>query len=168
MSQPYLNGNVIVRSVLASVIIKTYLDFFNLHAQAMESHVSDRVPKKLNKLETHSSKKTVNSHAGSRDTRSSGQCSNCDIEKHPLYACPKFKSMSHDVKMSTVNLKKFVVIVLVLVKFGNNVLPSTGATSARNLTTHYCIWINRALSSTPDTVTAHIVPPQNPTLQNGT
>ena len=56
MSQPCLSGNLIVRSVLASLIIKTY-DFFNLRAQATELHVSDRVPKKLNKPETHSSKK---------------------------------------------------------------------------------------------------------------
>ena len=85
------------------------LDFFNLRAQATELHVSDRVPKKLNKPETHSSKKMpgyINSHICSIDSRYYGQCSICDAEKHPLYACPKFKLMSHEVKMSTVKLKK--------------------------------------------------------------
>ena len=32
---------------------------------------------------------------------SSGNCILCSSERHPLYACPKFKSMSHSDMMST-------------------------------------------------------------------
>ena len=137
-----------------------------LDCQATELHVSDRVPKKLNKPETHSSKKMpgyINSHVGSIGSRHYGKCSICDAEKHPLYACPKFKLMSHEVKMSTVKL--------------NNCLGS-GHIWKQCTSIHKCkvfqkrhhtlLHLDRqSISSTPATVTAPIVPPQIPTSQNG-
>ena len=81
------------------------LDFINLRAQATESNLSDRNLSDRNakkfRLETHHDKKKggfIGSHAGSIDARA---CLVCEADKHPLYACPKFKAMPHETKLST-------------------------------------------------------------------
>ena len=76
------------------------LDFMNLRAQATESNLPDRSAKRP-RPETHHDKKKagfIGSHAGSIDTRA---CLACEAEKHPFYACPKFRSMPHETKLST-------------------------------------------------------------------
>ena len=145
------------------------LDFLNLRAQATESHVSDRVPKRINKPEIHNSKRTpgiIGSHASGIDARSSSQCSVCDAEKHPLYACPKFKSMPHQAKLSTLKAKRLC----------SNCL-SSGHFWKQCTSIHKCKICQRphhtllhldqgSISSTPVAVTAPTVPPATP--QNGT
>ena len=69
------------------------LDFINLRAQASES------------LSTSSSKKPfpnkpVTSFAANA-SNSSPLCTVCKTERHPLYACPRFKLLPHDQKIST-------------------------------------------------------------------
>ena len=81
------------------------LDFINLRAQASESLVdpskkhtvpSARKPAQFGKVASFTA---VNDESGGR-----GPCVLCISGRHPLYACPKFKVMSHDDKIST--LKK--------------------------------------------------------------
>ena len=43
---------------------------------------------------------SVASHTANTEPYSS-QCVLCQTDKHPLYACPKFKDMSHDCKIAT-------------------------------------------------------------------
>ena len=79
------------------------LDFINLRAQASEASVSDAGKKSLgvgaSTKKTFPFAKAVASFAASADT--SGNCVLCKSSKHPLYTCPKFKSLSHDDKLST-------------------------------------------------------------------
>ena len=69
------------------------LDFINLRAQASESlpASSSRKPP--------SSNKSITSFAANASESSS--CIVCKTEKHPLYACPRFKLLSHEQKIST-------------------------------------------------------------------
>ena len=79
------------------------LTFINLRAQASEGSATAAI--KRVKSEPTPSKKTptigrsVASFASNHDTVSS-QSILCQNEKHPLYVCPKFKSLSHDQKVS--------------------------------------------------------------------
>ena len=73
------------------------LDFLNLRAQASESLVSST---KKNSALPPGKKSTQSGHvalfaaAGTNSNRN--PCIICTTERHPLYACPKFKLMSHD------------------------------------------------------------------------
>ena len=69
------------------------LEFLDLRAQASETSLSSskKPPRKSDHPVTTF---TANSH-------SSGNCILCNSERHPLYVCPKFKSMSHSDMMST-------------------------------------------------------------------
>ena len=84
---------------------KDLLEFIDLRAQASESSLSEAGKKSYKTDSASSSKKSfistkpVASFAASADT--SSNCMTCKSEKHPLYACPKFRSLSHDRKMST-------------------------------------------------------------------
>ena len=51
---------------------------------------------------------TVASHATNTDL-SSSQCILCKPDKHPLYACPRFKKMSHEsnVKLNSLCMNCF-------------------------------------------------------------
>ena len=80
------------------------LDFLNLQAQASESTVVEGGHKKP-KHDSHTRKGSVPignvaSHASSTEPQSS-QCILCKPDKHPLYACPKFKEISHGDKVAT-------------------------------------------------------------------
>ena len=68
------------------------LDFLNLRAQATESTLVDSGTKKSNPKKGY-----VASHVAHSNT--SGQCVVCK-DKHPLYACPRFKDMDHDSKLA--------------------------------------------------------------------
>ena len=76
------------------------LDFLNLRAQAIESNLPNRSAKKSRPENHHDKGRSgfISSHACRIDTRT---CLVCGADKHPLYACPKFKSMPHETKLST-------------------------------------------------------------------
>ena len=72
------------------------LEFINLRAQASETTTSDQ-NKKLSKGETHPNKKSFVSGKpvvlfAANTTDPVGNCVLCKTDKHPLYACPKFKN----------------------------------------------------------------------------
>ena len=71
---------------------KELLDFINLRAQASESLPLYKKPLSNNK--------PVTSFAANASD-SSPNCIVCKTEKHPLYACPRFKLLPHDQKIST-------------------------------------------------------------------
>ncbi len=89
----------------ASIEVPHYqelLDFINLCAQASEASISEP-GKKVPKGEVRPSKKnfsSVASFAASTDTVTN-HCVLCKTDKHPLYSCSKFKSLSHEQKTST-------------------------------------------------------------------
>ena len=66
------------------------LDFINLRAQASECLPSKKP----------SYSKPITSFAANASD-SSPSCIVCKTEKHPLYACPRFKLLPHDKKIST-------------------------------------------------------------------
>ena len=72
------------------------LEFIDLRAQASES--LSATPKKKPGKET--------SFFGAGSDMGRNHCILCTSERHPLYACPKFKAMSHDSKLSTVKKNK--------------------------------------------------------------
>ncbi len=75
------------------------LEFIDIRAQASETLLFTSNKKNpWKKLST--SGKTVPSFTANSAT----VCLLCDNERHPLYACSKFKSMSHDSKLSTVKI----------------------------------------------------------------
>ena len=80
------------------------LDFIDLRAQASETSVSSH--KGSLRSEHHVIKKnflpskSIVSCATST-TNPASHCVLCQVDKHPLYACKKFKSMSHDQMVST-------------------------------------------------------------------
>ena len=85
------------------------LEFLNLRAQASESSVPDTNQRK-SKVDVSNSRKpsfkngTIASFTSSAEEQSSlskSVCILCGPEKHPLYACPKFRGMQHDTKVST-------------------------------------------------------------------
>ena len=79
------------------------LDFVNLRAQASETSISDSSRKpprgdaRFNKKP--SSFRPIASF--NADVRAN-PCVICKVEKHPLYGCSKFKSLSHDQRLSTI------------------------------------------------------------------
>ena len=68
------------------------LEFLDLRAQASETSLSSSSKKPPRKSDHPVTTFTANSY-------SSGNCILCSSECHPLYACPKFKSMSHSDMM---------------------------------------------------------------------
>lgn len=75
------------------------LDFIDLRAQASESSCTTH--KKQSRFDPHPRRPPgrVASFATNSDPADSN-CVVCKNEKHPLYTCTKFKSLSHDSKMS--------------------------------------------------------------------
>ncbi len=74
------------------------LDFINLRAQASETSV------KQHKSDSHMSKRTppggkLPSFTSVSDSTITS-CTICKTEKHPLYACTRFRSLTHDRMMS--------------------------------------------------------------------
>ena len=74
------------------------LDFINLRAQASESLTTPSKGSTPFSGKNQSSSKPVASFAASASD-SSPNCLICKPEKHPLYACPRFKLMSHEQKI---------------------------------------------------------------------
>ena len=79
------------------------LEFIDCRAQASETSVSLKKPTRgESQPNTKTFSKPVPSFAASSEF--ANQCVLCKPEKHPLYACPRFKSLSHDRKLSTVKV----------------------------------------------------------------
>ena len=80
------------------------LKFLNLRAQASESVTSESSRKsgrqEVHPPKRHSSGKQAASFTANVDV--SINCVMCKSEKHPLYACAKFKALNHDDMLSTV------------------------------------------------------------------
>ena len=76
------------------------LEFINLRAQASETSVPTR-----KRNESHPAKNVATTTnpvtAFTSTTEPTVECVICKNEKHPLYACPRFKSLSHDQMVST-------------------------------------------------------------------
>ena len=77
------------------------LDFINLRAQACEAAATEpkRNEERSNKR-VPTSTKSVASFTASTSEPTVTPCIVCKTEKHPLYACPQFKSFPHDKKVS--------------------------------------------------------------------
>ena len=85
------------------------LEFINLRAQASES----MEVKKLPRAEHHSfrkfhASKAITSHAASA-MNSESICVVCKTERHPLYACTRFKSLPRNKMMSTIKANDLCV-----------------------------------------------------------
>lgn len=81
------------------------LEFVNLRAQASESSTSE-MPRKSTKHETpHGRKSTLPGKPIASFAASAGvpnrNCIVCKEDKHPLYACMKFRALSHEDMVST-------------------------------------------------------------------
>jgi hypothetical protein len=85
------------------------LEFINLHAQASEMSVSKNRKSTMSEIKRphHISSKPGASFATSTSA-SSDNCVICKTDKHPLYACPKFKAQTHD-KMNTIGAKSLAL-----------------------------------------------------------
>ena len=77
---------------------KDLLEFIDMRARASES-TSKRAPVRENPLKKVSANFVSNSESSYLRTCS---CILCKTERHPLYFCSKFKSMSHDQKLSVI------------------------------------------------------------------
>ena len=77
---------------------KEILEFLDLRARAAEASAPEKKPAKASHSgSSHSGAKTKSIPSFTADTRSTeGSCVACKGEKHPLYSCSKFRSMSHD------------------------------------------------------------------------
>lgn len=77
------------------------LEFPNLRAQASEASTTTEV-KKLPRVDDRYKKNfTSNKHVASFSTSTTGSMSStCTLCKHPLYACPQFKTLLHDRMIS--------------------------------------------------------------------
>ena len=70
------------------------LDFLNLRAQAAEASAEKKcVSKPINSMVV--------------STMSINNCISCRVEKHQLYSCAKFRSLSHAEKMNLPRLKNY-------------------------------------------------------------
>ncbi len=79
------------------------LEFLNLRAQASEALSASNPSKKQTSTpgKRLSQPGKVASFAAASAESGRNHCILCTSERHPLYACPKFRVMSHDVKLST-------------------------------------------------------------------
>ena len=75
------------------------LEFIDLRAQASETTQPAKKPI-YQKVQQNSNPKIPAFYAYS-GPKSCSACILCEKERHPLYHCPKFKSMSHEDKLST-------------------------------------------------------------------
>ena len=75
------------------------LDFIDLRAQASETSLTHiKKPTRPDHKRPASSFKPITSFAAQH--ASTQTCIACKVEKHPLYVCPKFKSINHEEKLS--------------------------------------------------------------------
>ncbi len=80
------------------------LEFLDLRAQASETCISET--RKTPRSETYSAKKPLSSKTvaafATDASEPTASCVVCKSEKHPLYACTRFKSMPHDKMIATI------------------------------------------------------------------
>ena len=89
-----LNGNAIVNLKPQYLIFQELLEFIDCRAQASETSVSlKKTTRGESQPNTKTFSKPVPSFAASSEL--TNQCVLCKPEKHPLYACPRFKSLFH-------------------------------------------------------------------------
>ena len=74
------------------------LDFLDLRAQASETSSSEL--KKRHSSRQANPRSATSFAANAQETPAN--CSLCKTQKHPLYACPLFKTLPHDKMLSTV------------------------------------------------------------------
>ena len=85
------------------------LDFLNLRAQASESSLANHNSRKPRH---DAPNRKVSTNGGfialfaANSEPSSNQCILCKPEKHPLYAWPRFREMTHDERVSTIKLNR--------------------------------------------------------------
>ena len=75
------------------------LEFIDLRAQASETISSESKSKSVAPKNNFPSKPVTSFAASAGD--SDANCVLCKTEKHPLYVCPQFKSLTHDKMLST-------------------------------------------------------------------
>ena len=85
----------------------TLLEFINVRTQASETSISGhKVPSRNDAHPTRkppTSSKPMASFAASATGPANG-CVLCKTDKHPLYACPRFRSLSHDKMLLTLKV----------------------------------------------------------------
>ena len=79
------------------------LEFLNLRAQASEALSTSNTSKKQFSTpgKKFSQPGKVASFAAASAESGRNHCILCTSERHPLYACPKFRAISQDVRLST-------------------------------------------------------------------
>ena len=85
------------------------LEFLNLRAQASESASSES--RKSAKNDHPLAKRRLPNRATSFIASTSGTASSCVLcksEKHPLYACTRFKAMSHDRMITVIKVRSLL------------------------------------------------------------
>jgi len=121
------------------------LEFINVRAQASETYTPDPSRKSV-KSETHNPKKTQQPGRSvasfTANTTASADCVVCKNDKHPLYVCPKFKSLPHDRMMTILKENKLCMNCLRPGHFVGQ-CKSITANNVRSLTTHFYMWILR-------------------------
>ena len=84
------------------------LEFINLRAQASETSLLEAGKK--SRSDTNPTKKSTKAIASFATTAQPLiNCVVCNASKHPLYACPRFKVMSHENKFSTLKSHKLCI-----------------------------------------------------------
>ena len=78
------------------------LEFIDLRAQAAEATVIEKKPRSTHPPPGNKAKPTPSLVASTKEAE--GSCIACKGEKHPLYSCSKFKSMSHDEMVDLLKL----------------------------------------------------------------
>jgi len=95
------------------------------------------------------------------------KCVLCDAEKHPLYACPKFKSLPHEAKLSTLKSNRLCSNCFGSGHFWKQ-CTSIHKCKVCQKPHHTLLHLDRQnISSTPTTVTAPGLSMQSATTQNG-
>lgn len=84
------------------------------------------------------SSSSVASHATNTKPYPS-QCILSKLEKHPLYACPKFKDMSHESRIATLKSNNLCMNEYLIILW-SNVNLCIDASNTRSHVTLYCMW----------------------------
>ena len=123
------------------------LQFLDQRAQASEVSTPSRKHNDFQSSRKPFNKpKSVHAYAANLDNSYYGHCLLCKPEKHPLYACPKFKSHTHDKKTSVIKANNLCMNCL---GKGHIASPHIDARSAKVITIHYCIFRETKEMSNP-------------------
>ena len=87
------------------------LEFLNLRAQASEASATDvkKHPVRVDNNFKKGANRQITSFAANTFDVTLFSCSLCKTEKHSLFACPQFKTLPHDKKMSAVKAASLCV-----------------------------------------------------------